>query len=165
MKFTTASLALCLALTSTAQETSLNVAQIISAYVVGTTLTIPAAESTSLASAIISVAQTFYDSPAATSLNSAILSAAPSASSASFAASGIPYGLVYTQSWYTKSVPTALQSVMLAQFSALNSVQEKILGTPTSTSASKSTNAAAMRTAAPVMLGAMGILGGAMVAM
>jgi hypothetical protein len=64
-------------------------------------------------------------------------------------------------------VPTALQSVMLAQFSALDSVQAKILGTPTATaSTGKSTNAAAMKTAAPiVVMGAMGILGGAMVAM
>lgn len=54
-------------------------------------------------------------------------------------------------------MPTKLQSAMLAQFSVLDSVQAKILGTPTSTSASK--NAAPMRTAGLVMLGAMGVLG------
>jgi len=138
--------------------TSLNVAQILSAYIPDQTLSIPGAESTSLASAIWSVATTWYDSPQFTSLNSAILSAAPTASAASFEASGIPYGEVYTESWYTKNVPTKLQSVLQAQFSAYDSVEAKFLGTATSASSTAtSKNAAAMRTAAPVMV--MGVVG------
>jgi hypothetical protein len=80
----------------------------------------------------------------------------------SFASSGIPFGLIVTESWYTKSVPTALQSVLQAQFSALDSVEAKILGTPTPTTSSSKGNAA-MRTAAPaVVMGVMGVVGGAM---
>jgi len=154
-------LALCAALTSAAEETSLNVGQVISAYVVGTTLSIPAAESTSLASAINSVASTWYESPQLTSLNSAILAAAPTQAAESFASSGIPYGLIVTESWYTKGVPTALQSVLQAQFSALDSAEAMVLGTPTPTPATSQNMA--METGAPVIvMGVMGAVGGVM---
>jgi hypothetical protein len=64
-------------------------------------------------------------------------------------------------------VPTSLQSVLQAQFSALDSAELKILGTPTAgAGTSTSKGAGPRRTAPPAMLvGAVGLLGGAMAAM
>jgi copper(I)-binding protein len=49
----------------------------------------------------------------------------------SLATSGFEYAALTTQAWYTKSVPTAVQTAVAGYVAAEDSAAEKILGTPT----------------------------------
>jgi hypothetical protein len=60
-----------------------------------------------------------------------------------------------TQSWYTKNVPQAVQTAVSGEVSAIDSVAEKLLGTPTSSS-----KGGVQKTAVPLVMGAMGVVGG-----
>jgi hypothetical protein len=62
------------------------------------------------------------------------------------------YEQVTSQAWYTKSVPAAIQTAVSKEIAAIDSAAAKIVGTPSST------GNGAMRTAAPVVLGAMGMV-------
>jgi hypothetical protein len=132
---------------------------LISAYYPNDQPTIAAAASTSLASALYSVESSWQGSPQYTSANAAIYSAAPADVKSSIDSSGYYYRSITGQDWYTKSVPQAVQTAVAGEISAFSSVGAKILGTSTS-----SGNAAA-RTAAPMIVGAMGLVGGVFAAM
>jgi len=99
-------------------------------------------------------------SPQYTSANAAIYSAAPDNLKSSINNDGYYYGSITGQDWYTKSVPLAVQTAVAGEISAFDSVAEKILSTATSTG-----NAAPARTAAPIIVGAMGLVGGVFAAM
>lgn len=99
-------------------------------------------------------------SPQYTSANAAIYSAAPDNLKPSINNDGYYYGSITGQDWYTKSVPLAVQTAVAGEISAFDSVAEKILSTATSTG-----NAAPARTAAPIIVGAMGLVGGVFAAM
>jgi hypothetical protein len=128
---------------------------VISSFYPSTTPSIPAALSTTLASALHSVETTWRDSPAYTSANEAIFSAAPSSVQSSISKSGYYYKDVMTQSWYMKNVPQAVQTAVSGEVSAIDSVAEKLLGTLTSSS-----KGGAERTAVPLAMGIMAIVGG-----
>ncbi|CZR63641.1 uncharacterized protein PAC_13538 [Phialocephala subalpina] len=158
MKFSVIStFALCAAVASA--DSSLNVGSVISSFYPNSTPKINGAQSTSLASALHSVETTWRDSPAYTSANEAIYSAAPSSVLSSISKSGYYYREITSQAWYTKSVPHAVQTAVAEEISAIDSAASKILGTISSTGA-----AAPMRTAAPIM-GAVAIAGGIFAAM
>jgi hypothetical protein len=59
------------------------------------------------------------------------------------------------QGWYTKNVPQAVQTAASGEVSAIDSVAEKLVGAPTSSS-----KGGAQRTAVPLVMGAMGVVGG-----
>lgn len=61
-----------------------------------------------------------------------------------------------TQTWYTKSVPTAVQTAIKNEIAAIQSAAAKVVGTP---STSKG-GAAPMRTAAPMVVGGAAVVGG-----
>ncbi|KAE8446470.1 hypothetical protein EG329_011933 [Mollisiaceae sp. DMI_Dod_QoI] len=143
---------------ASAADSSLNVGSVISSFYPSSTPKLNGAQSTSLASALHSVETTWRDSPAYTSANEAIYSAAPSSVKSSIDKSGYYYGEITSQAWYTKSVPHAVQTAVAGEISAIDSAAEKVLGTISS----KGT--APMRTAAPIM-GAMAIAGGIFAAM
>jgi hypothetical protein len=128
---------------------------VISSFYPSSTPSIPAALSTTLASALHSVETSWRNSPAYTSANEAIFSAAPSSVQSSISKSGYYYKDVMTQSWYTKNVPQTVQTAVSGEVSAIDSVAEKLLGTPTSSS-----KGAAERTAVPLVVGVMGVVGG-----
>ena len=65
-----------------------------------------------------------------------------------------------TEAWYTKSVPTAVQTAVQSEASALDAAAFKILGTPTSSS-----KGGAERTAFPVVMGVLGVVGGVLAAL
>jgi hypothetical protein len=115
------------------------------------------AQSTSIASAFLSIQSSWRNSPAYTSANSAIFSAAPKAVQSSISKSQYGYREIMTQTWYSKNVPKAIQTAVAGELSALDSAAAKILGTKTSTGM-------AARTAVPMAVGAMGIIGGVIAA-
>ncbi|TVY50565.1 hypothetical protein LCER1_G007776, partial [Lachnellula cervina] len=93
---------------------------------------VAASVSTALASALNSVQSTWNDSPAWTSAQSAIYSAAPSSAQSSIAKSGYAFKQLTSQAWYTKSVPHAVQTAVAGEVSAIDSAASKILATATS---------------------------------
>jgi hypothetical protein len=117
-----------------------------------------AAQSTSLASALHSVETSWLDSPAWTSARDAIYSAAPSSVRTSIDSSGYGYKEITSQTWYTK-VPKAQQTAIAGQISAVDSVAAKIVGTPSKSSGG------AMKTGVPMVVGAMGLMGGVLAAL
>jgi hypothetical protein len=104
---------------------------------------------------ITSLTMPRFDSPAFTSANSAINSAAPSAIEASIAKSGFYYDELTTQTWYTK-VPKAQQTAVAGYISAFDSVVEKFVGTATSTSKGDAARQTGLGVAGVV--GVMGVL-------
>lgn len=115
------------------------------------------AQSTSIAKAFLSIQSSWRDTPAFTSAESAIISALPTSLQASVSKSGYGYRAITGQAWYTKNVPKAVQTAIAGELSAFDSAQAKILGTSTS-------KGAAARTAVPIAVGAMGIMGGVLAA-
>lgn len=132
---------------------------VISDFYSNPTLSISAAASTSLASALASVQSTWLDSNKWTSARDAIYSAAPTAAQASISKSGYQYDALTTQSWYTKNVPKAIQTDVANYGKALDSAAAKIVGTPSTSSSG------CMATGVPMMVGAMGVVGGVLAAM
>jgi hypothetical protein len=62
-----------------------------------------------------------------------------------------------TQTWYTKSVPTAVQTAIKNEIAAIQSAAAKVVGTPSTSKGA----AAPIRTAAPmVVLGGAAVVGG-----
>tara|TARA_R110002060_G_scaffold60748_2_gene70305 strand:+ start:500 stop:700 length:201 start_codon:yes stop_codon:yes gene_type:complete len=59
-----------------------------------------------------------------------------------------------TESWYTKSVPKAIQTDIADYRNAVNSAAAKIVGTPSTSSSG------CMATGVPMVVGAMGVVGG-----
>jgi copper(I)-binding protein len=135
-----------------AQNSPILSASVISDFYPSSTPHLNAAQSTSLASALYSVESTWTDSPAYTSAVEAIYSAAPSSVRSSIDASGYYYEQITSQAWYTKSVPGAQKTAISKQIAAIDSAAAKIVGTATSS------GKGAMRTAAPVFAGAIGIV-------
>lgn len=129
----------------------------ISDYYESTALSIEAAASTSLASALHSVEATWLDSPAQTSAVQAIYSAAPSDLKSSIASSGYRYADITTQPWYT-NVPEAQRTAIAKEVEAIESAAAAVVGTATST------GGAVQRTGMAVA-GVVGIVGGVLAAM
>ena len=117
------------------------------------------AASTSLASALHSVETSWQGSPQYTTAVAAIYSAAPSSVKSSIDKDGYYYRSITGESWYTKSVPHAVQTAVAGEISAFSSVGAKFLGTSTSKAH------AAARTAAPMFGAAVGLVGGVLAAM
>ncbi|KAL2062013.1 hypothetical protein VTL71DRAFT_6279 [Oculimacula yallundae] len=149
-----AAFALCASVVS---AEDLNVPSVISQFYTQTSLGIEAKASTSLASALHSVESTWQNSPKFTSAIAAVYSAAPSSASASLTRS-FNYADLTAQKWYTKDVPKGAQTDIANYIKAVDSAAAKIVGTP---STSKS---GCMPTGAPVMLGAVGVIGGVVMA-
>jgi len=105
---------------------------VISAFYPSSTPKVAASVSTALASALNSVQSTWQDSPAWTTAQAAILSAAPSSAQSSIEKSGYVFKDLTTQKWYTKSVPHAVQTAVAGEVSAVDSAASKILPTATS---------------------------------
>ncbi|KAG4444005.1 hypothetical protein IFR05_000465 [Cadophora sp. M221] len=157
MKFSIiAAFAFCAAVAS---ADDLNVPSVISDFYPSETPKIDAKASTSLASALHSVESTWENSDKFTSAIAAIYSAAPSAAQASLSKSNFVYDALTTQSWYTKDVPKAIQTDIADYRKAINSAAAKIVGTP---STSKS---GCMATGVPMVVGAMGVVGGMLAVM
>jgi len=152
--------ALCAPLASAKDSSSLDVASVIS-YFYGTTPTptVAASISTSLASALHSVQTSWEDSPAYTSAQSAIISAAPSDVAESISKSGFIYQDITSEDWYTKSVPKSDQSAVSKEIGAINSVFTHIVGTVTSTG-----GVAPAKITGVAVMGVVGVVG-AMVAL
>jgi len=138
---------------SSSSSSSFNVASVLTSYY-GTHVpsTLSASQSTALASAIRSVQSTWWDSPKYTSADEAIYSAAPPSAQSSMSASGFVYELITTETWYTKNVPTAVQSDVVAEISAVKSMVSAVAG-----SASK--GAAAARVTGRAVVGVLGVAG------
>jgi hypothetical protein len=128
---------------------------VISSFYPSSTPKIKGAQSTSLASALHSVESSWYDSPAYTSADIAIFSAAPSSVQSSISKSGYYYKEITTQTWYTKNVPHAVQTAVAAEISAIDSAAAKIIGTPSSTSKGAGARATGLGVA-----GMVGVFGG-----
>jgi hypothetical protein len=104
---------------------------VISEFYPSSTPKVAASVSTALASVLNSVQSTWTDSPAWTSARDAIYSAAPSSVQSSISKSGYVYKDITSQSWYTKSVPKAVQTAVAGEVSAVDSAASKILATAT----------------------------------
>ncbi|KAH7311093.1 hypothetical protein BKA65DRAFT_518585 [Rhexocercosporidium sp. MPI-PUGE-AT-0058] len=157
MKYSTVAVfAFCAAVASAAD---LNVPSVISAFYPDETPKIDAKASTSLASALNSVQSTWENSNKFTSAIAAIYSAAPAAAQASLSKSDFVYDALTTQSWYTKDVPKAIQTDIADYRKAINSAAAKIVGTPSTSSSG------CMATGVPMVVGAMGVVGGVWAAM
>ncbi|KAK0105020.1 hypothetical protein ONS95_004611 [Cadophora gregata] len=157
MKFSmVAAFAFC---TAVASADDLNVPSVISAFYPDETPKIDAKASTSLASALHSVESTWENSNKYTSAIAAIYSAAPTAAQASISKSGYEYDALTTESWYTKDVPKAIQTDVADYRKAINSAAAKIVGTPSTSSSG------CMKTGVPMVVGAMGVVGGVWAAM
>ncbi|KAF4633369.1 hypothetical protein G7Y89_g4760 [Cudoniella acicularis] len=138
MKFTGIrfSLALCTAAVSGAVTTTSTILDVYSAitaaYGPNRTPTLAPAQSTSLASALNSLQNSFGDSPAWTTVDAAIISAAPSSLQESMLISGFDWNSVTGQDWYMKSVPVQQQSVVNSYLAEGASVELKIIAGATS---------------------------------
>ncbi|KAL5325477.1 hypothetical protein ACEPPN_006603 [Leptodophora sp. 'Broadleaf-Isolate-01'] len=132
---------------------------VISEFYPSETPKIDAKASTSLASALNSVQSTWQNSNKFTSAIAAIYSAAPTAAQASLSKSNFEYDALTTQSWYTKGVPKAIQTDIADYRKAIHSAAAKIVGTPSTSSSG------CMATGVPLVVGAMGVVGGMLAAM
>ncbi|KAI9740917.1 MAG: hypothetical protein M1818_004523 [Claussenomyces sp. TS43310] len=115
---------------------------------------------TSLASALVSVVESYQNAPQWQSMNVDIYSAAPSSVQASMLTGTWNFDDFTAAPWWT-SVPSEARSFFAAENSALDSVGYKYLGTPTSampTSTSKAGAAqvTAMAGAAAAVVGLVG---------
>lgn len=126
----------------------------ISSFFPSSTPHIDAKASTSLASALNSVETKWRDTPAYTSAGEAIYSAAPTKLQPSIATSGYIYEQVTTETWYTKNVPKAVQTAIDGHVSSIISVEQKVLGTGTSTS-----KAGAAQQTGMAVAGVVGVVG------
>lgn len=97
---------------------------------------------------------TWLDSSKWTSARDAIYSAAPASVQASIDKSGYNYAALTTQDWYTENVPEAQRTDVAREIEAINSAAARIVGTPSTSTGG------AMRTAAPMLVGAVGVVGG-----
>jgi hypothetical protein len=126
-------------------------ASVISDFYPTSTPQIAPAASTSLASALNAVQTSWVSSPAESSVDAAILSAAPPAAQTSFSKGELGYKEVTAQPWYTK-VPAAQQTALAKYDSAIDSAAAKVVGTP-----STSKNAGPKQTAM-AMAGVVGMV-------
>jgi hypothetical protein len=94
------------------------------------------------------------DSPAYTSFQSALYSAAPTKVQSSIATSGYAFTQLTTADWYTKSMPKAVQTAFAGYVSSIDSAAAKVIGT------ASSTGGAAQQTGMAVigMVGVFGVL-------
>ncbi|KAG0645116.1 hypothetical protein D0Z07_9111 [Hyphodiscus hymeniophilus] len=146
-------------------KTTIDVASAISSFYPSSTPSLNGAQSTSLAKALLSVESSWYDTPAYTSAQAAIYSAAPSSVQKSIESSGYLYNDLTSQDWYTKSVPHAVQTAVAGEIKAFDSAAEKIIGTATSSS-SKGVGARARARATGLgVAGVVGVVGGVLAAL
>ncbi|KAM3065010.1 hypothetical protein ACMFMG_001219 [Clarireedia jacksonii] len=154
MKFSLATLLLAVAPLAMADKTSLDVKSVITEFF-STTPTVPAGASTTLASALNSVHTKWQDSPAFTSAENAIFSAAPSSLQASLSKSGWNWNEVATASWFTKEAPKSVQKDVQSYTSAIDSVVSSV-NSKIATETSK--GAAGARQTGGVAVGVMGVM-------
>ncbi|KAL3421259.1 hypothetical protein PVAG01_07704 [Phlyctema vagabunda] len=134
-----------------------DVKSIIHEFYPSETPSVAASVSTALASALWSVQSTWDNSPAQTSVQAAIFSAAPTSVQKSITESGYAYREIVTQAWFTKSVPKALQTAVQKEISAIESAASSVIGTGTSKAAAPTRGVEAV-----VIGAAVGLVGAAM---